>query len=170
MRFSSDLCFFHRFLAVPNPTYPPATRWCSEPPDPITPPGRRRVPFFSTRFRRVGSRLGTNPTWIDPWIALVFMLRLGVAVISAILVWTFGSPCRHGLCWLVLEVSALPWNLAFIHSPYGLSLVSCVLTFRHSFNSCPILPQVKHHPTNRSYRKATQTSSLSGLTTDPPPS
>ena len=46
VRFSSDLCFFHRFLAVLNPTDPPATRWCSEPPNPITPTGQRRVPFF----------------------------------------------------------------------------------------------------------------------------
>ena len=96
------------------------------------------------------------------------MLCLGLAVIDVISIWTFGSPCRRRLCWLVLKASALPWNPAFIHSPYGLSSVSCILTFRHSFNSCPILPQVKHHPTNRLYQKATWTLSPFRLTIGPP--
>ena len=54
-----------------TPTNPLATRWWSEPPDPITPAGWRQVHFFPTRFRQVGSELGINPTRIDPWIALI---------------------------------------------------------------------------------------------------
>ena len=63
--------FSHRVLRSMTPTDPPATRWWSEPSDPITSVGRWRVHFFPTRFQRVGSRLGTNLTRTDPWTALM---------------------------------------------------------------------------------------------------
>ena len=31
--------------------------------------------FFPTRFRRVGSKLGTNSTWTDPWTALILATK-----------------------------------------------------------------------------------------------
>ena len=113
-------------------------------------------------------KLSITVSWNFAFSLSVFMIRLGLAIIGTISVWMFGSLCQCGLCWLVLEVSDQPRNPAFSHSPYGLSSVSCVLTFRHSFSSCPILPQVKHHPTNCSYMNATQTLSPFELTTSPP--
>ena len=47
--------------------YPPET----DPTRPEVVDGRRRVVKHFTRFRRVGSGLGTNPTRTDPWTALV---------------------------------------------------------------------------------------------------
>ena len=46
--------------------YPPET----DPTRPEVVDGRRRVVKHFTRFRRVGSGLGTNPTRTDPWTAL----------------------------------------------------------------------------------------------------
>ena len=46
--------------------YPPET----DPTRPEVVDGRRRVVKHFTRFRRVGSGLGTNPTQTNPWTAL----------------------------------------------------------------------------------------------------
>ena len=65
--------FSCRVLRSMTLTDPPATRWWSKPSDPITSAGRRRVHFFLTRFRWVGSRLGTNPTRTNSWTALIII-------------------------------------------------------------------------------------------------
>ena len=60
---------FSQIFDSDRPVRAPVEVWSDRP---VYSNGRRLVSFSKTRFRRVGSGLGTNPTRTDPWTALVW--------------------------------------------------------------------------------------------------
>ena len=155
MRFSLDLCFFHRFLAVLNPTDPPATRWCSEPPDPITSTGRQRVPFFSTQFRRVNSGLGTNPTHGQPYHQSPTPTTMVTLHHHHEL-----DPQRKSM------VITVP-TMANLHKSKPITPIYCTMT-HHTPN--PLRPKpTTHHPATTKFDSKPQSSDPQSMTITPQP-
>ena len=54
-----------------------------EPTRPEVVDGRWRVVKPFTRFSRVGSGLGTNPTWTDPWTTLVSAVSSSIGIVES---------------------------------------------------------------------------------------
>ena len=55
----------------------------TEPTRPEVVDGRRQVVKPFTQFLRVGSGLGTNPTWTDPWTALVSVVSSSIGIVES---------------------------------------------------------------------------------------